>query len=171
MIVTLFRDGAQMNTLKAYFSDPAVIALIVTNVIVAWSLIASHYSTERIARFFTFFAFLPLIALSCWIGYWKIESDAAIQQKQSQIISELETRSSEIRSQLDGTASQIKDIGGQIVDLTPKLANLAKGVTDTLANVKTGNQQRWSHFLRQRAKVDSPMQRTTHHEDAETVFG
>jgi hypothetical protein len=31
--------------------------------------------------------------------------------------------------------------------------------------------QRWSHFLRQRAKVDSPMQRTTHHEDAETVFG
>jgi hypothetical protein len=31
--------------------------------------------------------------------------------------------------------------------------------------------QRWSHFLRQGAKVDSPMQRTTHHEDAETVFG
>jgi hypothetical protein len=31
--------------------------------------------------------------------------------------------------------------------------------------------QRWSHLLRQGAKVDSPMQRTTHHEDAETVFG
>jgi hypothetical protein len=31
--------------------------------------------------------------------------------------------------------------------------------------------KRWSHFLRQAAKVDSPMQRTTHHEDAETVFG
>ena len=31
--------------------------------------------------------------------------------------------------------------------------------------------QRWSHFLRQPAKVDSPMQRTDHHEDAETVFG
>jgi hypothetical protein len=31
--------------------------------------------------------------------------------------------------------------------------------------------ERWSHFLRQGAKVDSPMQRTTHHEDAETVFG
>ena len=31
--------------------------------------------------------------------------------------------------------------------------------------------QRWSHFLRQPAKVDSPMQRTIHHEDAETVFG
>jgi hypothetical protein len=30
---------------------------------------------------------------------------------------------------------------------------------------------RWSHFLTQRAKVDSPIQRTTHHEDAETVFG
>jgi len=30
---------------------------------------------------------------------------------------------------------------------------------------------RWSHFVRQRAKVDSPMQRTIHHEDAETVFG
>ena len=31
--------------------------------------------------------------------------------------------------------------------------------------------QRWSHFLRQPAKVDSPMKRTIHHEDAETVFG
>jgi hypothetical protein len=31
--------------------------------------------------------------------------------------------------------------------------------------------ERWSHFLRQPAKVDSPMQRTNHHEDAETVFG
>jgi len=31
--------------------------------------------------------------------------------------------------------------------------------------------QRWSHFLRQPVKVDSPIQRTNHHEDAETVFG
>jgi hypothetical protein len=31
--------------------------------------------------------------------------------------------------------------------------------------------QRWSHFLRQPAKVDSLMQRTIHHADAETVFG
>jgi hypothetical protein len=31
--------------------------------------------------------------------------------------------------------------------------------------------QRWSHFLRQAAKVDSTTQRTIHHEDAETVFG
>ncbi len=31
--------------------------------------------------------------------------------------------------------------------------------------------QRWSHFLRQPIKVDSPMQRTNPHEDAETVFG
>jgi hypothetical protein len=31
--------------------------------------------------------------------------------------------------------------------------------------------QRWSHFLGQSAKVDSTMQRTIHHEDAETVFG
>lgn len=31
--------------------------------------------------------------------------------------------------------------------------------------------QRWSHFVTQPAKVDSPMQRMIHHEDAETVFG
>jgi hypothetical protein len=31
--------------------------------------------------------------------------------------------------------------------------------------------ERWSHFLRQPVKVDSPIQRTNHHEDAETVFG
>jgi hypothetical protein len=34
-----------------------------------------------------------------------------------------------------------------------------------------GRSKRWSHFLTQPAKVGSPMQRTTHHEDAETVFG
>ena len=31
--------------------------------------------------------------------------------------------------------------------------------------------ERWSQFLRQRAKVDSPMRRMNHHEDSETVFG
>ena len=31
--------------------------------------------------------------------------------------------------------------------------------------------KRWSHFVRQPVKVDSPIQRTNHHEDAETVFG
>ena len=31
--------------------------------------------------------------------------------------------------------------------------------------------QRWSHFLTQPAKVDSPIQRMIHHEDAETIFG
>jgi transposase len=31
--------------------------------------------------------------------------------------------------------------------------------------------KRWSHFLTQPAKVDSPMQRMTHHADAETFFG
>jgi hypothetical protein len=30
--------------------------------------------------------------------------------------------------------------------------------------------ERWSHILRQSVKVDSSMQRTSHHEDAETVF-
>ena len=30
--------------------------------------------------------------------------------------------------------------------------------------------KRWSHFLRQAAKVDSPMQRTIHDEDSETIF-
>ena len=36
---------------------------------------------------------------------------------------------------------------------------------------KTHWNERWSHLLRQPAKVDSPIQRTNHHEDAETVFG
>jgi hypothetical protein len=31
--------------------------------------------------------------------------------------------------------------------------------------------QRWSYFLTQPAKVDSPMQRMIHDENAETVFG
>jgi hypothetical protein len=31
--------------------------------------------------------------------------------------------------------------------------------------------ERWSQFLTQPAKVDSPMQRMIHHENAETVFG
>ena len=35
----------------------------------------------------------------------------------------------------------------------------------------TGKSKRWSHFVRQPVKVDLPIQRTNHHEDAETVFG
>jgi hypothetical protein len=33
------------------------------------------------------------------------------------------------------------------------------------------SEQRWSYFLTQPAKVDSPMQRMIHDENAETVFG
>jgi hypothetical protein len=40
-----------------------------------------------------------------------------------------------------------------------------------ISSVEIASPQRWSHFLTQPAKVGSPMQRTTHHEDAETVFG
>src|SRR6266446_2253340 len=43
--------------------------------------------------------------------------------------------------------------------------------TSTVAIVPANEAERWSHFLRQPAKVDSTMQRTIHHEDAETVFG
>ncbi len=46
---------------------------------------------------------------------------------------------------------------------TQNINNVNKGLTKAGA-------ERWSHFLRQPAKVDSPMQRTNHHEDAETVF-
>jgi len=38
-------------------------------------------------------------------------------------------------------------------------------------NPEAQKSERWSRILRQPAKVDSPMQRTNHHEDAETVFG
>ncbi len=40
-----------------------------------------------------------------------------------------------------------------------------------IARGRAGPKQRWSHFVRQPVKVDSPIQRTNHHEDAETVFG
>jgi hypothetical protein len=68
-------------------------------------------------------------------------------------------------------------------DLTPdQLLQLEDLVKNFISNVKAANiepletmlqmmGQRWSHFLRQPAKVDSTMQRTIHHEDAETVFG
>jgi Leucine-rich repeat (LRR) protein len=54
-----------------------------------------------------------------------------------------------------------------VVDLTP-LRGLKKL---TLLDISLTKVQRWSHLVRQPAKVDSPMQRMIHHEDAETVFG
>ena len=67
---------------------------------------------------------------------------------------------------------------------SPLGGNRAKGRSEPVANraeearkghgftgALRGAPERWSHFLRQPAKVDSLMQRTTHHEDAETVFG
>ena len=43
---------------------------------------------------------------------------------------------------------------------------------DTLFRLITlGTGKRWSRFLRQAAKVDSPMKRMIHHEDAQTVHG
>jgi hypothetical protein len=40
-----------------------------------------------------------------------------------------------------------------------------------LIQIKRSLSERWSHFLRQLAKVGSSMLRMTDHEDAETVFG
>jgi putative tryptophan/tyrosine transport system substrate-binding protein len=64
---------------------------------------------------------------------------------------------------------------GLLHDLVPAavvialLVNPANAV-QTAAQIKLV-EKRWSHFLRQPAKVDSTIQRTIHHEDAETVFG
>jgi hypothetical protein len=52
---------------------------------------------------------------------------------------------------------------GQVIQIVIQFAALCVGIRVGL--------QRWSHFLTQPAKVDSPMQRMIHHEDAETVFG
>src|SRR6266403_255558 len=54
----------------------------------------------------------------------------------------------------------------------PHLASvLLQGLKSANIYVSSGViRERWSHFLRQPAKVDSTMQRTIHHEDAETVF-
>ena len=53
-------------------------------------------------------------------------------------------------------------------DLTEQYGDISIGTND--AADRRGN-ERWSHFLTQPAKVDLPMQRTNHHEDAKTVFG
>ena len=42
---------------------------------------------------------------------------------------------------------------------------------EAIAVDRTDASERWSHLLRQPAKVDSPMRRTNHHEDTQTVFG
>jgi len=51
----------------------------------------------------------------------------------------------------------------------------SKSLCDDLYNnskiIDSKDTKRWSHFVTQPAKVDSPMQRMIHHEDAETVFG
>jgi hypothetical protein len=57
-----------------------------------------------------------------------------------------------------------------IVDLKTAKA-LGLTVPRRRGNRTTAVAKRWSHFLAQPSKVDLPMQRTTHHEDAETVFG
>jgi hypothetical protein len=57
-----------------------------------------------------------------------------------------------------------------IFDIQPGHAEIVIAAWERFLEVAPP-EKRWSHFLRQGAKVDSPMQRTTHHEDAETVFG
>jgi hypothetical protein len=130
-----------MEVLKSELSDPSVIALMVTNVIVAWSLVASHFGTERLARGLTFFAIFPLIVLLSWVGYWKIISDSYVQEKQQTIISELDERAKVISKSLENTSARIKEIGDATSDLKDKLGELEKGIADTLASVKAGNIQ------------------------------
>ncbi len=65
-----------------------------------------------------------------------------------------------------------------VPDLVPRFSVLATdlaglGIVRVIAprRISALLEKRRSHFLRQPAKVGSPIQRTTHHEDAETVFG
>jgi hypothetical protein len=55
--------------------------------------------------------------------------------------------------------------------LVPAIPITEVTVRDRSEAASTLQRERWSHFLRQPAKVDSPRKRTNHHEDAETVFG
>ena len=63
----------------------------------------------------------------------------------------------------------------QIVEVVEPLFLNLNAATELVPVMNAGDLrkglERWSHSLRQPAKVNSPMQRTDHHEDAETVFG
>ena len=61
------------------------------------------------------------------------------------------------------------NIKGFVIDLR----NNPGGLFDQAVSVAASflDSERWSQLLRQPAKVDSPMRRTNHHEDAQTVFG
>jgi DNA-binding MltR family transcriptional regulator len=79
-----------------------------------------------------------------------------------------------IRNQFAHDMNPISFETGSIKDRCREIG-LTKNITseDTPRNryLLSVRAKRWSHFLRQPAKVDSTMQRTIHHEDAETVFG
>jgi hypothetical protein len=66
-------------------------------------------------------------------------------------------------------------ISNEELETTTKSYSIAAGLDIETVNYRSSFvkqiAERWSHFLRQPAKVDSLMQRTVHHEDAETVFG
>ncbi len=63
-------------------------------------------------------------------------------------------------------------IGGAVHQTFGENATTAHITSTDLSQIYVAaSWKRWSHFLRQPAKVDSTMQRTIHHEDAETVFG
>jgi hypothetical protein len=58
-----------------------------------------------------------------------------------------------------------------VVTPTPPLSAAACYVSTNLYASAIQEVERWSRFLRQPGRVDSPIQRTNHHEDAEAIFG
>jgi hypothetical protein len=79
---------------------------------------------------------------------------------------------------IDDRLKRLSDLGDQLetfrsaVDFEvfrPEL-NAALSYTDRTEGGRPPF-ERWSQLLRQPAKVDSPIRRTNHHEDAQTVFG
>ncbi len=68
-------------------------------------------------------------------------------------------------------ATRLDGANQTLVELMIQVDYPRKMIERTIEKMKGLLGERWSHFLTQAAKVDSPMQRMIPHEDAETVFG
>jgi chromosome segregation ATPase len=136
--------------MKDFLLNP-VISIIISQIVVIWSLVVSHYSGKKIAKYLTIFAAIPLTIYALFIGVNQLKSSKDSSQHINSLIERIEKKVINAENELNSINADIKNVSvsiknldyivkdvGEITAVTKNLKTSLSTLNTDLKNVSTG---------------------------------
>lgn len=117
--------------MKEFFLNP-VINIIMSQIVVIWSLVLSHFSEKKIAKRLTIFVAIPITIYTIFIGANEFRSNRDSSEYVNSLIERIETKVVDTESELNILNADIKKVTASVQNLD----NIVKDVEEITSSTK-----------------------------------